>query len=215
MKKTILLSSVFLSSIANANMKPIDSYLINNCEKKITPIIKNEKFLPSEFETSNNLTISGEGLVAATGKKIKIFARLFDKECKPVSNAIIKLWQADSKGHLNYKSNNETLLNKSATNFIGTGATSSDTNGRFNFITIMPGKIDNLPAHINLMITHQDIEKFTTNIYFERDVSKIEEVNMLSAGQGEKIIAIKNLEMKDDIYLIDIILNQKIRNVSY
>ena len=70
----------------------------------------------------------------APGEHVSVEGRVLDGNGKPVPDAIIEVWQADSEG--NYPSSNGD-----AGGFRGFGRIPTDADGRFAFTTIKPGPV--------------------------------------------------------------------------
>ena len=47
---------------------------------------------------NNDMTNNGK----AIGKKIKVYGKILDNKCKPVTSAILDIWQANSFGKYNH-----------------------------------------------------------------------------------------------------------------
>ena len=63
------------------------------------------------------------------GKRISIEGRVLDGDGKPVNDALVEIWQADSKGRYGGK------------RFRGFGRSATDDAGGFRFHTIQPGRV--------------------------------------------------------------------------
>ena len=64
-----------------------------------------------------------------TGDKVSVEGRITDGDGKPVNDAMVEIWQADSRGRYGTKS------------FRGFGRSATDANGVFRFRTIKPGRV--------------------------------------------------------------------------
>lgn len=136
--------------------------IINQCE--ITPQIWLPKTPPVTQKTNNLRRLVGSSQFAS-GNPIIIEGVIMDDACVPISDAMVEIWQANSKGWFDY---NNVLGEKSDPNFIGTGSTVTDNMGIYNFITVMPGSIHQMRApHINIRVRHKDFPVFESIIYFE------------------------------------------------
>ena len=88
---------------------------------------------------------------------------LRDVNCHPIANTHVTIWQANSKGFDNEKvkgtDNYDPYLQEA-------GFAITDNEGRFEFITIMPGSIDNQAPFINFYIDIPKEMSFETQIFF-------------------------------------------------
>lgn len=108
-----------------------------------------------------------EKLAAARvpGERVTIEGRVVDGDGKPVNDAAVEIWQADSRGRYGTKS------------FRGFGRSATDAKGMFRFQTIKPGRVPGpggkLQApHIavNIFMRGQ-LKQLVTRIYFPGDVA--------------------------------------------
>lgn len=106
-----------------------------------------------------------EKLAAARvpGERVTIDGSIVDGEGKPVNDAAVEIWQADSRGRYGTKS------------FRGFGRSATDAQGKFHFQTIKPGRVPGpggkLQApHIavNVFMRGQ-LKQLVTRIYFPGD----------------------------------------------
>jgi len=106
-----------------------------------------------------------EKLAAARvpGERVMIEGRVVDGDGKPVNDALVEIWQADSRGRYGSKA------------FRGFGRSATDEKGMFRFQTIKPGRVPGpggkLQApHIavNVFMRGQ-LKQLVTRIYFPGD----------------------------------------------
>ena|ERR671923_562181 len=113
-------------------------------------------------------SVAGSTLVDnnTDGERIRIEGRVFDGEGRPISDALIEIWQADAQGRyahpLDPRSSNASFQGFGR---VGTGANSE---GRFAFETIKPGPVDGTQApHVNLIVLMRGLLQHAyTRIYF-------------------------------------------------
>ena len=115
----------------------------------------------------NWLIIEKLAQAGVPGERISIEGRVVDGDGKPVNDAMLEIWQADSRGKYGGK------------RFRGFGRSATDANGIFRFRTIKPGRVaspagqpsDKLQApHIavNIFMRGQ-LKQLVTRIYFPGD----------------------------------------------
>jgi len=83
----------------------------------------------------DDLTRKTAGGPQAEGEIIEIRGRVLDGDGKPVSRALIEIWQADAEGHYPGRSG------EADPNFAGFGRALTDTEGRYAFSTVLPGPV--------------------------------------------------------------------------
>jgi len=97
------------------------------------------------------------------GERVTIEGRVIDGDGKPVNDAVVEIWQADSRGRYGTKA------------FRGFGRSATDSQGKFRFQTIKPGRVPGLGGklqapHIaaNIFMRGQ-LKQLVTRIYFPGD----------------------------------------------
>ncbi len=94
------------------------------------------------------------------GKRVTIRGRVLDGDGKPVNDALVEIWQADSRGKYGGK------------RFRGFGRSATDDDGGFRFHTIKPGRVPGpggkLQApHIGVQIFMRgQLKQLVSRIYF-------------------------------------------------
>ncbi|MCE2993109.1 MAG: hypothetical protein ACK5WS_06390 [Alphaproteobacteria bacterium] len=142
--------------------------LIKECE--LTPAIWHLS-TPNEIATTNNLRRKTGSSEFAHGTWITITGKVTDSTCTPVSDAIVEIWQANSFGGLDYSEPHSTKARKDH-NFLGTGSTTTNNEGVYNFFTVFPGATgNNDKPKINIRIRHRDFLPLETSFYFEQSVN--------------------------------------------
>ncbi len=115
----------------------------------------------------------GEVLVTdkTKGERILVEGRVFDGEGKPLNDALIEIWQANSEGRYDHPEDNQEKPLDPA--FHGWGRCATDENGKYYFSTILPGAVpgpgNTLQApHIGVIVMARGmLRHLTTRIYFE------------------------------------------------
>ena len=97
------------------------------------------------------------------GKPLTIAGKVLAPDGAPLGNAVVDVWQADTKGAYDNKSDKFTLR----------GRIKTDKNGLYRYETIMPGQYDlgesKRPAHIHYKISAEGHKALTTQLYFSGD----------------------------------------------
>ncbi len=112
---------------------------------------------------------------AAVGERIVVGGRIFDEDGQPVRDALIEIWQANAAGrYVHAGDQHDAPLDP---HFSGMGATVSDHEGRYRFMTIKPGAYPwrnhhNAwrPAHIHFsLFGNAYAQRLVTQMYFPGD----------------------------------------------
>ena len=124
-------------------------------------------------ETDNDLT--RQHPLEPQGQRIIVAGRVVDEDGRPVSGALIEIWQANAGGRYRHvKDDHPAPLDP---NFTGAGRMVTDADGRYRFTTIKPGAYpwrnhDNAwrPAHIHFSLFGPTFRtRLVTQMYFPDD----------------------------------------------
>lgn len=85
------------------------------------------------------LTIDRVVAPACAGQHLKIGGRVLDGDGRPVTDALVEIWQADARGR--YAHPDYTREAPMTPGFRGFGRVPTDAEGRFRFFTIKPGPV--------------------------------------------------------------------------
>jgi protocatechuate 3,4-dioxygenase beta subunit len=120
-----------------------------------------------------DLTRQGAG--EPIGQRITLEGRVLDEDGRPVPQTLVEVWQANAAGRYTHaKDNNRAPLDP---NFSGAGRTLTDAEGRWRFVTIMPGAYPwpnhhNAwrPRHVHFSLFGQNfLTRLITQMYFPGD----------------------------------------------
>ena len=126
-------------------------------------------------ELDNDLTKNARKNGEPIGERIKVFGRVMDEAGRPLSNALIEIWQANAAGRYIHKAEiHDAPLDP---NFLGAGRVMTDTDGCYSFYTIKPGAYPwgnhyNAwrPNHIHFSVFgHHLDQRLVTQMYFPGD----------------------------------------------
>ncbi len=115
--------------------------------------------------------IASNRIHAPSGTEIRIEGKVLDGDGKPVSDAMLEIWQADADGRLTAAHDRANL------NFLGFARAATDQDGNYIFETVKPGRTKNqdniLQApYINLTVFARGIlGQLHTRIYFADEKS--------------------------------------------
>jgi len=151
-----------------------------------------------------NSIVNGELMSDDTeGELIYITGSIYDGKGNTISDAMIELWQADSKGH--YRA---FAINKKNDDFTGFGrlGTGTNTEHRFTFKTIKPGSVNGYAPHINVILFMRgSLHALYTRIYFSDEQNdKDILLNTINASRRETLIANRKENSHSIVYHFDI-----------
>ena len=124
-------------------------------------------------ESDNDLTRQHDG--EPQGQRIIVSGRVLDESGRPLSGALVEVWQANAAGRYRHvKDDHPAPLDP---NFTGAGRTITGVDGRYEFTTIKPGAYpwrnhDNAwrPAHIHFSLFGTEFRtRLVTQMYFPGD----------------------------------------------
>ena len=159
---------------------------------------------------------------AARGEKIRIEGQVFDGDGKPVSDAMVEIWQANAYGRYNHPDDKqEKPLDPS---FKGWGRCGTDKTGIFAFETIKPGRVPG--ADGILQAPHIDVAVFArgmlvhayTRIYFiDEEANDADPVLLSIRNQARRRTLIAGRQDKNDkpVYRFDIRLQGENETVFF
>lgn len=129
-----------------------------------TPVLT-KRLKTNQFRqiTSNNLRRAVGSPDVAKGHIIYVKGYLRDLNCHPIASADITIWQANAYGVNNLKAK---FTDKYDPNFQTAGFTTTGTDGGFEFITIMPGSVNDQAPFINFHVGIPKEGYFETQMFF-------------------------------------------------
>ena len=130
-----------------------------------TPRQTEGPFYPDKLplDTDNDLLIVNDGITPAVGEVTWLSGRILDANGNPIRNALVEIWQVDSKGaYLHSGSSNRQQRDA---NFQGFGRFHTGSSGEYLFRTIKPVAYPGRTPHIHYAVKTKGREKFTTQCY--------------------------------------------------
>ena len=131
------------------------------------------------------------------GERVRIEGRVVDADGKPVNDAAVETWQANSHGK--YASPEDTQDKPVEPGFRGYGRSLTDEAGAFRFRTVKPGRVPGLDGklqapHITVTIFMRGLLKqLQTRIYFPDDPANADDpvLNLVPAERRATLVASK------------------------
>jgi protocatechuate 3,4-dioxygenase, alpha subunit len=145
----------------------------------------------------------------ASGERIRLAGRVFDGDAKPVPDAMLEIWQADSQGRFSDPQDPRALPNSI---FKGFGRCGTDPDGCFTFETIKPGLVpdtDGRPQapHLLLAIFARGmLMQLYTRIYFDGEAANTVDPVLALVPVERRGTLIAAREPGSKVYHLDICL---------
>jgi protocatechuate 3,4-dioxygenase, alpha subunit len=117
------------------------------------------------------------------GERVTLSGKIFDGDSKPITDAVMEIWQADAQGQ---------YTNSASAKFKGYGRCATDEHGAFSFVTIKPGRVLGTDGalqapHIAVSIFMRGLlKRLVTRIYFADEVSNKEDAVLQSVASERR-----------------------------
>jgi protocatechuate 3,4-dioxygenase alpha subunit len=171
-------------------------------------------FFPYDFvDGCEDLTRSG-GLIAQ-GSHISIAGRVLEEGHRPTRNTIVEIWQADANGYFRHPL--DPRCAQADPGFSGWGRARTDTQGKYQFRTVLPGSYrgeDGAPRcpHINVMILAIGLtRRLVTTIFFADEPAEVSDpvLNCVPESARARLFATRDASLDSgdlQAYRFDLIL---------
>jgi protocatechuate 3,4-dioxygenase alpha subunit len=134
------------------------------------------------------------------GERVRIEGRVFDAEGKPVNDAAVEIWQANSHGK--YASPADPQDKPVETAFRGYGRSLTDEAGAFRFRTIKPGRVPGpggklqAPHIVVTIFMRGMLKQLLTRVYFPDDPANADDpvLGLVPAERRSTLIARKKAD---------------------
>jgi len=134
------------------------------------------------------------------GDRVRLEGRVVDADGKPVNDAAVEIWQANSQGK--YASPEDTQAQPAEKAFRGYGRSLTDDAGAFRFRTIKPGRVPgpegkHQAPHLTVTIFMRGLLKqLQTRIYFPDDPANADDpvLNLVPAERRATLVAKKRAD---------------------
>jgi protocatechuate 3,4-dioxygenase beta subunit len=133
-----------------------------------TPRQSEGPFYPDKLplDTDNDLLIINDSITPAVGEVTHLSGRVLDARGDPVRNAVVEIWEADSKGVYIHTGSSAPNEKKRDANFQGFGRFLTGSSGEYYFRTIKPVAYSGRTApHIHFKVKQGSKERLTTEMY--------------------------------------------------
>jgi len=135
------------------------------------PVYGHDSVRPLDHDLTKNGVTDGEPV----GERIVVTGRVLDEDARPVSNALIEIWQANAAGrYIHEVDQHDAPVDP---NFFGGGRCVTDSEGAYRFYSVRPGAYPwgnhaNAwrPNHIHLSLFGPAfVTRLVTQMYFPGD----------------------------------------------
>ena len=154
-----LLGLSFVGSFFFLGRKKDNIFLLNECGDPVTPPVPIGPYYKDEKLNRANIAEEKKGM------PIEYVFMVEDKNCKPIENAIVDIWQCDADGHYSDFEQEKTLNETWLRGFQKTGA-----DGVCKFTSIFPGWYTGRITHVHGKIVVDGKERLITNFFFPKDI---------------------------------------------
>lgn len=170
-----------------------DAHTTGDCIPTTTDILG--PYYRANAPFRSNLVVPGD-----QGTILNFSGRVTNKDCVPLKDAIVDVWQA----------NTDAVYDSSSANFNYRGKFQTGADGTYSFRSVKPGWYLNgsqyRPAHIHFRVTCPGYTELITQLYFEGD-PYIANDPWASDPDAEKRIVPVNTVNSEDLAVFDIILD--------
>ena len=131
-----------------------------------TPRQTEGPFYPDELplDVDNDLVVINDAITPAVGEITHLTGRVLDVNGNPVKNALVEIWQVDSRGI--YIHTDAPRRTRRDVNFQGFGRFETGSTGQYRFRTIKPVPYGGArTAHIHFAINKNGHRLLTTQLY--------------------------------------------------
>lgn len=148
----------------------------------------------------------------AQGQIINIQGQVIDSNNKPIENATIDLWQANSAGR--YRHPHDTSTAPLDPHFQGWAIIQSGQNGTFRFKTVIPGAYPvsstwTRPPHIHFKLSKNGYIELTTQMYFPNHPLNRSDSLLNQKNPAERVLMIATkIDTQVDTYQYMIVLQR-------
>ena len=116
------------------------------------------------LDQDNDLTLITDGKAPAGGVITEFGGRLLNVDGKPISEAVVELWQADNNGCYIHSKGTQKGKERDP-QFQGFGKITTNAKGEYRFRTIKPGLYTGRTRHYHIAVAQGGKRLLTTQLY--------------------------------------------------
>jgi protocatechuate 3,4-dioxygenase alpha subunit len=156
------------------------------------------------------------------GQRIRIEGRVFDGDGKPIPDAMVEIWQANSYGRYNHPDDKQEKPLDGT--FLGWGRSGTDENCLYGFETIKPGPVPGHDGtvqapHINVVIFARGmlLHAYTRLYFADEPVNEKDPIlnSIKNKKRRQTLIASPGMENGKTVYRFDIRLQGENETVFF
>jgi hypothetical protein len=119
----------------------------------------------SQSITIENKTFTFPEVTSVNGQIILLGGQILNRSGLPIQGAMIEIWQTDDSGVYDHPSDPGTNSRDRSFQFFGSSTT--DSQGRYVFRTLLPGIYEPRPRHIHFRVKQNGQILLTSQFYFD------------------------------------------------
>src|SRR5262245_36985026 len=164
-----------------------------------TATVEEGPFYPNKLplDTDNDLLIINDAITPAVGEVTHLSGRLLDSHGDPIRNALIEIWQVDSRGIYLAARDAQT---KHDANFQGFGRFLTGSTGEYYFRTIKPIAYGGRMApHVHFAVKMKVREKWTTQLFVKGDPGNAKDgiYNRIGSAKAKESVTVDFFAVKN------------------
>lgn len=182
-----LASLSFLGTMFFPASKKVNPADRNACNDPVTPPVPEGPYYKDEHLNRIDITETKKGI------PVTYIFMVEDKDCQPVQDAIVDIWQCDADGHYSdfnaEKTINQTWLR---------GYQKTSTDGSCRFTSIFPGWYQNRITHLHGKVHVDGKTVLTTNFFFPKETENEVYTSPLYPRGPNPLSILQDYELKVD-----------------
>lgn len=153
-------------------------------------------FYPPDWSGEIDPDLSRFGGRRAEGLLLRLRGTVRNASGNLLADAVVELWQTDARGRYRHPGVPEHLRDPG---FQGFGRTQTDDRGRYEFLTVVPGRYGSRPPHLHIRVARPGLREWVSQIYFQGDNREAspgslfppgrEQLTVLARAEGDGVLA--------------------------
>ena len=182
-----LIGLSFISTVFLSAKEKQELMVQRDCNDPITPPVPEGPYYKNEH--LNRVDITGN----KKGVPIDYIFKVEDKNCKPIKDAIVDIWQCDAEGHYS-DFDKENTMNQTWLR----GYQKTNEEGECKFTSIFPGWYANRITHLHAKVHINNTTVLTTNFFFPKNIENEVYQSPLYPKGANPLSVLEDYELKVD-----------------
>lgn len=182
-----LIGLSFISTVFLSAKEKQELMAQRDCNDPITPPVPEGPYYKNEH--LNRVDITGN----KKGVPIDYIFKVEDKNCKPIKDAIVDIWQCDAEGHYS-DFDKENTMNQTWLR----GYQKTNEEGECKFTSIFPGWYANRITHLHAKVHINNTTVLTTNFFFPKNIENEVYQSPLYPKGANLLSVLEDYELKVD-----------------